>query len=98
MMTRNQWLMCKLAEEAAEVSQRAMKAQQFGLGEVQPGQNLNNAERLCLEMHDIISTWALFCEEFDTGMSVYPGVGYDQRRREKMAKFLELSQSEKQVQ
>ncbi len=52
-MTRLQFLLGKLAEECNETAQRSLKAQQFGLTEVQPGQELNNEERLRLEVWDI---------------------------------------------
>lgn len=43
-----------LIEEAAEVIQRATKLKRFGRDEVQPGQSLNNAVRLSLEIGDFI--------------------------------------------
>lgn len=52
-MNNTQYLLGKLAEEALEVSHRAMKAQQFGLGETQKGQEKNNGERLLEELHDL---------------------------------------------
>jgi hypothetical protein len=52
-MTRVQYLLVKIAEEAAEVAQRATKAVRFGLGEVQPGQSLDNSQRLRAEMLDL---------------------------------------------
>lgn len=42
-----------LIEECAEVQQRATKMLRFGVEEVQPGQDLNNAERLSLEFGDL---------------------------------------------
>ena len=42
-----------LIEECAEVQQRATKALRFGLKEVQPGQNLNNIERMSEELGDV---------------------------------------------
>jgi NTP pyrophosphatase (non-canonical NTP hydrolase) len=42
-----------LIEECAEVIQRATKAQRFGLAEVQPGQDLSNAQRLAQEIGDV---------------------------------------------
>lgn len=55
-MTREQMLLMKVAEEAAEVIQRASKAQRFGLYEVQPGQLKHNLERLDDELHDLVAT------------------------------------------
>lgn len=42
-----------IIEECAEVQHRACKALRFGLAEVQPGQDLNNAERLSDEIGDL---------------------------------------------
>jgi len=92
MMDRTQWFLSKLAEEATEVSQRAMKAQQFGVGEVQPEQPLNNLERLVLEAHDFIATYQLMMAELDAGIEPMPGPGEIEQRRQKMEKFLSLSQ------
>lgn len=47
-------LLTILVEECAEVQQRATKALRFGVGEVQPGQALNNIERLSLEVGDLL--------------------------------------------
>jgi hypothetical protein len=42
-----------LIEECAEVQQRATKMLRFGVNEVQPGQLLDNSERLGLEVGDV---------------------------------------------
>jgi NTP pyrophosphatase (non-canonical NTP hydrolase) len=44
-----------LAEECAEVIQRVTKMQRFGVEEVQPGQPHSNAQRLSLEVGDLIA-------------------------------------------
>lgn len=53
MMTKAQHALLKLAEEATEVAGRAMKAMQFGMDEVEPGQPLTNLKRLELEVMDL---------------------------------------------
>ena len=53
-MTTNQWLLECLAEECAEVAQRVSKANRFGIMEVQPGQFLDNTERLMDEIWDLV--------------------------------------------
>lgn len=53
MMTEVQYLLCKLAEEAGELSQIAMKAQQFGMDETY--QDDSNAERVIKEFIDVMS-------------------------------------------
>lgn len=51
-MDREQHLLLKLMEEAAEVAHIASKTIQFGFDEVRPGQNQTNGERLCDEIQD----------------------------------------------
>jgi NTP pyrophosphatase (non-canonical NTP hydrolase) len=48
-------LLIILIEECAEVQQRAAKLLRFGRDEVQPGQPLNNAERLADEIGDLMA-------------------------------------------
>lgn len=52
-MTRQEHLLTILIEEAAEVQQRATKALRFGMTETQPGQQMNNAARLHMEICDL---------------------------------------------
>ncbi len=52
-MNLEQYLLVSLAEECAEVAQRATKALRFGLGERQPGQSMTNAVRLVDELDDL---------------------------------------------
>ena len=54
MMTKHQFLLIKLAEEASEVAQIALKAAQFGAEEIQPVQPpRTNAQRIQIELHDL---------------------------------------------
>lgn len=67
MMTIRQYWLTKLAEECCEVGQRALKSMQFGgeqvwkAGEVPgsrtvvPNEGLNNAQRLRLEINDLLT-------------------------------------------
>jgi hypothetical protein len=52
-MNEIDYLLVKLIEEAAEVQQRAAKALQYGLGEIQEGQEFSNAHRLSEELRDM---------------------------------------------
>jgi NTP pyrophosphatase (non-canonical NTP hydrolase) len=52
-VNRIEHLLFTLAEECAEVAQRASKAARFGLDEVQPGQMLTNRERIVQELNDL---------------------------------------------
>lgn len=58
-MTRTEHLLFILAEEAAEVAQRASKAARFGLAEVQPGQEHTNARRLMDEVNDFVAVYQM---------------------------------------
>jgi len=53
MLTAQQYILGKIAEEAAEIAQRALKAQQFGIDQIEPGQELDNGERLENEFLDL---------------------------------------------
>ena len=52
-MTKTEYLLTCLAEECAEVAQRASKAVRFGVMEIQPGQPYTNKERLADEINDL---------------------------------------------
>jgi NTP pyrophosphatase (non-canonical NTP hydrolase) len=98
MMTIRQFLLTKLAEECAEVAQRAMKQQQFGKDEKQPGQDLTNAERLRSELNDLLAI-VFFLEK----RSELPYITSEEivknmiTKYEKVAKYLRLSQDLGQV-
>ena len=66
-MDREQYLLGKLAEEAAELAQIAMKAQQFGLNEVYTGDGntLTNGERIHLELWDLFGIIQMLNDECD---------------------------------
>lgn len=55
-MNETQYLLVVLAEEAAEIVQRATKALRFGIHEVQPGQDEDNLRRLEREVADLEAT------------------------------------------
>lgn len=48
-------LLTILAEECCEVGQRVSKALRFGIDEIQPGQDLTNAERIMQEVGDLLA-------------------------------------------
>lgn len=96
-MQADQYHLCKIAEECAEVAQRALKAQQFGLGEVQPGQDLNNLERMVAEFHDLFTTFDNFLSLVDQGLKTSPSSEIYIQRLRKMEKFLDLSKDLGQV-
>lgn len=52
-MTRDELLLVQVMEECDELSQRVSKALRFGLEQVQPGQELNNRDRIYQEYYDL---------------------------------------------
>ena len=62
-MNRTEHLLACLAEECAEVIQRATKAQRWGLGEIQPDQNRTNAERIVAELQDLHAIMEMLDDE-----------------------------------
>lgn len=61
-MTIEQNLLVILMEECDETSQRASKAIRFTLEEVQPSQELTNAQRIVYEFNDILAVMELMQE------------------------------------
>jgi hypothetical protein len=51
-----------LGEEGVEVAHRVSKALRFGLDEAQPGQNLNNRQRIVEETIDFLGALELLVE------------------------------------
>ena len=64
MMTREQYLLGKLAEEALEVAHMALKCVQFGLAEVGPDQDLTNLARLNNEIVDYEGVLQMLSDEY----------------------------------
>lgn len=62
-MNRVEHLLTKLTEEGLEVGQRACKAAEFGLHEVQPGQALDNAQRVIVEYIDFLGVMKMLVDE-----------------------------------
>jgi hypothetical protein len=98
-MNQDQYHLCKIAEEASEVAKRALKAQQFGLGEVQPGQDFDNLERLVDEFHDLFITFENFSHQIGgtSSFDVIPTETKTRLRLTRMGKFLGLSKDLEQV-
>ena len=62
-MKNFQYLLLKLAEEAAEVAQIALKTAQFGYNEYEPGINENNLECIHKELDDMMGVIGLLNTE-----------------------------------
>lgn len=52
-MTLRQLILGKIAEEAAEIAQVALKAQQFGLEDINPKKSISNLQDLQMELTDL---------------------------------------------
>lgn len=97
MMTHIQYLLGKLAEEASEVTQIALKCQQFGLEEIQEGRppEESNAHRLHAELTDLDSIVDLIEEYTSRGFRTKQEAM--RIKQEKVEKYLQKSQQLKQV-
>jgi hypothetical protein len=69
-MNRQQYLLMKLAEEAAEVAQIALKTMAFGMHETSPWHPDNNAKRCHAELNDVMGIISMLNEEFGFGYEV----------------------------
>jgi NTP pyrophosphatase (non-canonical NTP hydrolase) len=67
MLNRQQLLLVKLAEEASEVAQIALKTVQFGAHETCPGLLQDNFERVNAELQDLFAVVQILNDEFDLG-------------------------------
>jgi hypothetical protein len=61
-MDEIQYLLNCLSEECAEVQQRVSKALRFGLKEIQPGQPLDNIQRIEEELIDVAAIISMLRE------------------------------------
>jgi translation elongation factor EF-G len=97
-VTLEDHILTMIAEECAEVAQRATKILRFGMSEVQPGHDMNNAARLMQEFADLATVVrklannnAVFSKEYKN---------YEQTERwaeqkgKKIKKFLEYSRQQ----
>ena len=85
-MTRQQYLLIKLAEEASEVAKEALKCAQFGQDEVMPGQPLTNYQRLEGEIVDFYGVRQMLMDETGLLGLALDEVEYRERITAKVAK------------
>ena len=88
-MNRTEMLLMIAAEECAEVAQRCSKAARFGMLQTQPGQPLNNRQRIEQEMMDLIGTLEMMDIYFSDGSTVVENAIL--ARRERIEKYLQFS-------
>jgi hypothetical protein len=83
-MNKTQYLLTKLAEEASELAVDALKAAQFGAGEVY--EDVTNADRLQLELYDLLTVLKLLEEEGLVLVSELP-TDYETYKRKKILHY-----------
>lgn len=88
-MTRKELLLLQVMEECDEVSQRVSKALRFGLEEVQPEQELTNAERIIYEFSDLYAVIDMLYREGLLPQVVDPRA--IAAKKDKVEKMLQLS-------
>ena len=86
-----EYLLTCLIEECAEVIQRATKAQRFGLMEIQPGQKMDNQQRLQEEISDL---WGTLVMLRDHGIGLHPLRHLGEKKIAKVKEFMEYSRKE----
>lgn len=62
-MNKQEYLFTQLSSECSEVAHRITKILQFGLHEIQPGQDQNNEQRFWAEMNDLLGSLKLLIDE-----------------------------------
>lgn len=67
-----QYLMVKLAEEASEIAQEAMKVSQFGLESNKQGEQATNRDRLNNELNDLMTIVYLLNRDHNLGFKEDP--------------------------
>lgn len=82
-------LLTILAEECCEVGKRASKALRFGVDEVQDGQPLTNAERIALEVGDVLEVVAQLVDMGTLNLAAIEE-GQD-RKKSQLSKYLQFA-------
>ncbi len=89
-MTEQEHLLVIIAEECAEVAQRATKALRFGLEEIQEGQKLTNSQRLQYEFSDLLGAYDLLSEKHPVS---FPTSKQRRSKQSKIKKYLKYSKT-----
>ena len=95
-MNRHEHIATTAAEECAEVAQRISKALRFGWHEVQPGQPLNNGERIVEEFHDLYAMLEWLQDEglIAGHLILRPNTIQMAAKRAKVGKFMAISRDQ----
>lgn len=89
-MNVQEHLLIIVMEECNELAQRCSKALRFGLHEVQPGQQYNNAERIQEEYADLIGAIRMLSETMDFSLDSLSEVAINEKKL-KIKKFMEYA-------
>jgi hypothetical protein len=95
-MTREQFLLIKLAEEATEVAQIALKTAQFGMEEKHPDLQENNKQRVHAELNDLTAIIEMLNKDHDFGFLAHHD--HIKAKKIKVDKFYEYSRTLGKVQ
>ena len=94
MMTELQYYLVKVAEEASEVAQMALKTAHFGAQEKMPGQPFTNFERLTQEFIDLTTMVNVLVKKFN--LPLEDNEEFQEaclRKLKKVSHYLEYSRS-----
>ena len=86
-MNKDKFLLLKVMEESAEVSQRASKLIQFGWDEVEVGQSLSNQQRFQNEVTDLICVLQMLNTSIATPVKLHITLDEFSDKVEKIAKY-----------
>lgn len=87
-MNRREHLLTIASEECAEIAQRLSKAIRFGVDEIEPGQNLDNTQRINQELSDLFGVIEML---FEDGLPLFVDHDLADAKKRKVEKFLAYS-------
>jgi NTP pyrophosphatase (non-canonical NTP hydrolase) len=90
-MHETEYLLTCLSEECSEVAHRVSKAIRFTREECEPGQNYTNAERIVLELADLIAVMEIL---IDQRVITDPRneIAHIAAKKEKVERFMDYSE------
>lgn len=94
-MNYQQYLLVKLAEEAAEVAQSAIKCSLFGYDSVDPRENTGetNAFKLFKELLDFSAVLSELEDSTEVDFEDFDADGYIEMKREKLKIYFDVAQN-----
>lgn len=80
-MNKKEYILACISEECGEVSQMVGKCQRFGTDNTKVGRNTSNFEELRKEVHDIVATYEMLCEEMQIESKLSRKIILDKKKR-----------------